>query len=52
MKFYSAILASFLFITLTASSAQTTTALPAKDRIAGLVHGHVVGFFREFAASA
>jgi predicted dehydrogenase len=48
MKYFClAILTAGLFATFTASSAQTTTAaVPLRVGIAGMVHGHVEGFFQ------
>jgi hypothetical protein len=45
--FWVAILTAGLFTTLTASSAQTTaTTAPLRVAVAGMVHGHVEGFFQ------
>src|SRR5713101_6358276 len=47
MKHLSALLAAFLFVTLTTTHAQTSIgAEPLRVGIAGLVHGHVEGFFQ------
>ena len=47
MKFWLAILTAGLFTTFTASSAQTSaTTGPLRVAIAGMVHGHVEGFFQ------
>ncbi len=45
LLFFPAFVSLYLFACLTASSAQTTTG-PLRVAIAGLVHGHVEGFFQ------